>query len=122
MKPNNTGLASNLDNFENNETETSFNFVHHAFSTAGHAASGAVDGQSSVLAVSVPAPKPATIVGGTTPQQAFKSFYTAADLPTDTLYKNEWHLLNTGQSGGKAGVVAQIANHAILHASDFVLV
>ena len=31
MKPNNTGLASNLDNFENNETETSFNFVHHDF-------------------------------------------------------------------------------------------
>ena len=29
---------------------------------------------------------------------------TTAALPTDDLFENQWHLLNTGQSGGVAGV------------------
>jgi subtilisin family serine protease len=46
----------------------------------------------------------ATIVGGTTPVQPLRSFYTAADLPKDTYFGQQWHLLNTGQSGGTKGV------------------
>lgn len=46
----------------------------------------------------------ATIVGGTTPVQPLRTFYTAADLPKDTYFSLQWHLLNTGQSGGTKGV------------------
>jgi subtilisin-like proprotein convertase family protein len=56
------------------------------------------------LATIAVAPKPAAIVGGTTPVQPLRSFYGAADLPTDSLFAAQWHLLNTGQNGGTKGV------------------
>lgn len=49
------------------------------------------------------APHPA-VIGGTTAQQALKQLWTAANVPTDTLFGQQWNLHNTGQNGGTAGV------------------
>lgn len=70
---------------------------------AAAASASATDIGSMAAMLAAAAIKPAAI-GGTTPVQAFKSFFTSADLPTDALFKSQWHLLNTGQSGGTAGV------------------
>lgn len=45
-----------------------------------------------------------TSPSGTTPIQDFKQFWTTSDLPTDSLFNQQWNLHNTGQSGGTAGV------------------
>ncbi len=38
------------------------------------------------------------------PIQDSKQFWTTADLPTDSLFSQQWNLHNTGQSGGTPGV------------------
>lgn len=49
-------------------------------------------------------PIPAGATGISTPDGATASIADTADLPTDDLFGSQWHLLNTGQSGGVAGV------------------
>ncbi|MFO1148899.1 MAG: S8 family serine peptidase [Alsobacter sp.] len=65
---------------------------------------GGGDASPAAFATVAVAPKPAAVVGGTTPVQPLKTFTTAADLPTDSLFASQWHLLNTGQTGGVKGV------------------
>ena len=50
-----------------------------------------------------------TGIGTTTPIQSFKQFFSAADLPKDTLFSSQWDLLNTGQNGATAGVDIDVA-------------
>ncbi len=59
---------------------------------------------ASEMAVTIAPIAKAAVVGGTIPVQPLRSFYTAADLPQDSLFAAQWHLLNTGQNGGTKGV------------------
>lgn len=56
------------------------------------------------MAVAVPAAAPKPVIGTTVPQQDLKQTWTNSVLPTDTLFSQQWHLLNTGQNGGVKGV------------------
>jgi subtilisin-like proprotein convertase family protein len=67
------------------------------------AAGAPVFAAESMLVAAAAAPKP-PVIGGTAPQQAFKQLWSASDIPTDTLFSQQWNLLNTGQNGGVKGV------------------
>lgn len=101
MASSKTGLWSNVDSSSIDYSADQFIFQGSTDSTAE--ASQGPAAPLAVFAATTPAPKPAAI-GGTTPQQDFKSFITSADLPTDTYFRYQWNLLNTGQLGGTAGV------------------
>jgi subtilisin family serine protease/subtilisin-like proprotein convertase family protein len=76
---------------------------HGALADAGPSLGGQELGSIEVAAVTASAaPKLATIASK--PMQAFTQFVSASDLPTDSLFGQQWNLRNTGQSGGVAGV------------------
>jgi len=77
-------------------------------SGTGDAASGALAAAVAPTAAAAEAvvapPVKAAVVGLSAPIGDFKPFGSAADLPTDPLFAQQWNLHNTGQNGGTAGV------------------
>lgn len=82
--------------------------------SSGDAAPSASDSVSVAAAEAVTPPAtsaaaPKTVFT-TVPQQDIKQFWTAADVPTDSLFAQEWHLYNTGQNGAVKGVDINVLN------------
>lgn len=71
-------------------------------SDAGTATAPLFAAESMFLAPTAAATAP--VIGGTAPQQSLKQLWTAADIPTDTLFSQQWNLYNTGQNGAVKGV------------------
>lgn len=67
-------------------------------------------GAASAEAVAAPKPLPAAVTFSTVPQQDFKQFWTAADVPSDSLFSQQWNLYNTGQNGAVRGVDINVLN------------
>lgn len=63
------------------------------------------DGQGrGAMAVNAAQRTSGTAASVNAPIRPFQQFWTSADVPTDPLFGKQWHLYNTGQTGGTAGV------------------